>query len=422
MAAEVLRLRPRCHLHRGKRGHRHRLMPGADRAVVSGSPGVQVNGQGSLHRLHLVGGDVRAHKTFGALVGGEQQRRVHPLHAVVGHSPTPVVLHRAPAGSGPDVVELPVEHPHGAHARGGFEAAPEGDGRLVAPRLLHLREEQVRVEQRPLGGVRRDLQRRRLLRGARGRVARGVPRPLRGGAGGGGVGGGDVVVPEHHLQNLLVAVRVAHTVLKEGAFPGPVLRGGQVLQEGKGGPAHEAVLAHEPRQRVPVVVLAVVPVVVEVHVPVLPQVRVLPPLHVGLLRQHPVGGRGVHPGAAAADHRIGLLDGGVDGLDVELEVVRLVEVLVLPRGLVPGQRGLVLVVAPEDDQARVVLQPAHLIFDLRPDGGEEGVVCGVQGTREHHFLPYHQPFGVGQVVELVRLVEPAAPDAHHVHVRVHRAL
>ena len=39
---------------------------------------------------------------------------------------------------------------------------------------------------------------------------------------------------------------------------------------------------------------------------------------------------------------------------------------------------------------------------------------------EHEFLPHHDPQFIADIVKIIRLVDAAAPLAHHVHVRVAR--
>eukprot|EP00976_Prorocentrum_cordatum_P044219 894500-Prorocentrum_minimum.AAC.2 len=50
-------------------------MPGVDRAVVGGSPGVQVDGQGAPRVGRFVRGDVGANDAFAVFVRRDQQRR-----------------------------------------------------------------------------------------------------------------------------------------------------------------------------------------------------------------------------------------------------------------------------------------------------------------------------------------------------------
>ena len=49
-------------------------------------------------------------------------------------------------------------------------------------------------------------------------------------------------------------------------------------------------------------------------------------------------------------------------------------------------------------------------------------VAGIERAGEHEILPDQQAELVAQVVEVLGLVDPAAPDAHHVHVGRDRGL
>ena len=66
-------------------------------------------------------------------------------------------------------------------------------------------------------------------------------------------------------------------------------------------------------------------------------------------------------------------------------------------------------------------QPPDLEFRLGARTGQECVVRRVQRAGEHEILPHQQPELVAQVVEILALVDAAAPDPHHVHVGLGRA-
>ena len=65
-------------------------------------------------------------------------------------------------------------------------------------------------------------------------------------------------------------------------------------------------------------------------------------------------------------------------------------------------------------------QPPDLILRLGPRAGHEGVVGRVKRAGEHEILPHEQPQLVAQIVEILAFVDAAAPDPHHVHVRLDR--
>eukprot|EP00965_Chrysotila_dentata_P261993 6214435-Pleurochrysis_carterae.AAC.2 len=125
----------------------------------------------------------------------------------------------------PDVVELPVKDAHGARV-GRSHPPPRAERRLVAPRLLQLRQVEVRVKER-------------LLRNERWRERGGGG--VGGGGGGGGAGGsgGDgiargrhAVVSLNHREHLRGALWMPHAVLEQLRIAAPVLR----LGDGAGRP------------------------------------------------------------------------------------------------------------------------------------------------------------------------------------------
>ena len=80
---------------------------------------------------------------------------------------------------------------------------------------------------------------------------------------------------------------------------------------------------------------------------------------------------------------------------------------------------LVLVVAAPQRERGVAAEPRDLRPRLQLDLlGQRRLRVG--RAREHEVLPHEQPDAVAEVVEEVVLVDPAAPDAQHVHVRVAR--
>jgi hypothetical protein len=112
-----------------------------------------------------------------------------------------------------------------------------------------------------------------------------------------------------------------------------------------------------------------------------------------------------------------LEDALVPALDGGLRVLAEVE-LPLPAPTLPGR--LVLVVARPEREARVVAQAPHVVDGLAAHVLEEGVVARIHAAGEHEVLPDEDAELVREVVEAIVLVDAAAPDAQHVHVRVGR--
>jgi len=70
----------------------------------------------------------------------------------------------------------------------------------------------------------------------------------------------------------------------------------------------------------------------------------------------------------------------------------------------------------------MVAEAHDVLARLRLDLRAQRILLGVRRAREQEVLPDQQPQLVGQLVEVVGLVEPAAPDADEVEVRVERLL
>ena len=75
-----------------------------------------------------------------------------------------------------------------------------------------------------------------------------------------------------------------------------------------------------------------------------------------------------------------------------------------------------LIIAAPEGEAGAVRQAGHLVFGLGLHGGEIGFVAGVLGAGEHKVLPDQQAFLVAEVIKIGALINPATPDADHVHV------
>ena len=66
----------------------------------------------------------------------------------------------------------------------------------------------------------------------------------------------------------------------------------------------------------------------------------------------------------------------------------------------------------------MIAQSLHLLRRLLAHILLEGEIAGHHVATKHEFLPNHQAELVADVVEVVALVDAAAPFAHHVHVGV----
>jgi hypothetical protein len=81
---------------------------------------------------------------------------------------------------------------------------------------------------------------------------------------------------------------------------------------------------------------------------------------------------------------------------------------------------LVFVVAAPERQGGMGAQARHLVARLRLDFGDELGCLRVGGAGKHEVLPDQKAEPVAEVVEGVVLVDAAAPDPDHVHVRLAR--
>lgn len=93
-----------------------------------------------------------------------------------------------------------------------------------------------------------------------------------------------------------------------------------------------------------------------------------------------------------------------------------IAVAILPRFLEPGQRSDQFVVAAPEHDRGMRGEPAHLVIDLDRYIVEEILGRGVEVAGEHEILPDHEAQPVAKIVEMILLVEAAAPDADHVHI------
>ena len=78
-----------------------------------------------------------------------------------------------------------------------------------------------------------------------------------------------------------------------------------------------------------------------------------------------------------------------------------------------------VITAPERDGG-MRGEAFHLIIDLVFDIVEEILAAGIEIAGEHEILPDQQAKTVAEIVEPVFLIEPAAPDADHVHIGLDR--
>ena len=77
-----------------------------------------------------------------------------------------------------------------------------------------------------------------------------------------------------------------------------------------------------------------------------------------------------------------------------------------------------LIVAAPDDDARMISQPRHVIEGFMPDVIQKLRSCWIHAAGEHEFLPDQNSHFIARIVKIVALVDAAAPDAQHVHVRL----
>ena len=89
-------------------------------------------------------------------------------------------------------------------------------------------------------------------------------------------------------------------------------------------------------------------------------------------------------------------------------------VLCLPAPVFPAI--LHLVVAAPQHHAGMLGNAAHLLLGFGLHVVEESAVGGIEGTAEIEILPHHDAKRIAKVVEVVRLVDAAAPDTQHVEV------
>ena len=286
---------------------------------------------------------------------------------MVERLPLPAVLYRAPRRDRPVVVQLPVESAHAARTL----RAPALDGHLDRHALLELRKKKLR-----LNVLRR------------------------------------IEVAEHRLADAPVSAGVL-------LVPFELRRAGEhLLPRGESlGHLHrrEALVAELAAEARAILVVRVERTVLMPHLPV---------VHVSLGVVLPVvretagaGARGARPEHA---RRVVLRDhGGLQRMALHQRVL-----VVLRVGLRLGEPlerpDAFVVAAPERDRG-VVPETAQLMRKLALHLGEESVVCRIHRAREPVVVPDEEAQLVADVVERVALVLPAAPEAHHVHVRRHRA-
>ena len=70
----------------------------------------------------------------------------------------------------------------------------------------------------------------------------------------------------------------------------------------------------------------------------------------------------------------------------------------------------------------MVIEAGDLIAHFVGDLIKELLVRWVEAARKHKVLPNHQPHFITEIIEPVRFVAPATPDADHVHVGINGRL
>ena len=85
-----------------------------------------------------------------------------------------------------------------------------------------------------------------------------------------------------------------------------------------------------------------------------------------------------------------------------------------------GVGHVVLVGAVPHDEAGMFGQAGDVLAGLGLDFGLGFGVLRIGGAGQHEVLPHHDAVLVAQVVELVGLVDAAAPGAHHIGVGFHK--
>src|SRR5262245_54282787 len=67
-------------------------------------------------------------------------------------------------------------------------------------------------------------------------------------------------------------------------------------------------------------------------------------------------------------------------------------------------------------------KPRDVAQSFRLDFRFEWLSLGIGGAGEEKILPHQNPLLIADIVKLVRFVNPAAPDAQHVHVGIQSRL
>ena len=70
----------------------------------------------------------------------------------------------------------------------------------------------------------------------------------------------------------------------------------------------------------------------------------------------------------------------------------------------------------------MIPQALHVIVGFLAHVVEKRFISGIQAASEHEILPDENPHFIAKIIEVVTLVNAAAPDAQHVHVGVAHGL
>src|SRR5947209_8154824 len=80
--------------------------------------------------------------------------------------------------------------------------------------------------------------------------------------------------------------------------------------------------------------------------------------------------------------------------------------------------GFNFIVTTPDNDARMITQARDVVDGFMPDIVEKFRGGRVHAASEHKFLPQQNSHLVASVIKVVALVNSAAPNTQHVHVRI----
>ena len=86
----------------------------------------------------------------------------------------------------------------------------------------------------------------------------------------------------------------------------------------------------------------------------------------------------------------------------------------------PDGGAVTFVVARPQGDGGMVTQTAHGSFRLGAQDPVEILILGIVGASHHEVVPQHDAFPVAEIVENIRFIDAAAPDAQHIAVQIRR--